>query len=78
MNDLNFFIGDKAEAKRKTLNVKSPIKDGIVEDWDSMEKFWNRCIYGYLQCNPEEHYMLLVRPHILRKLPIFAVMNFVS
>lgn len=62
MNDLNFFIGDKAEAKRKTMNVKSPIKDGIVEDWDSMEKFWNRCIYGYLQCNPEEHYMLLTEP----------------
>jgi len=62
MGDLDFFIGTEAEARRKTLNVKSPIRDGVVDDWDSMEKFWNRCLYGYLQCNPEEHYMLLTEP----------------
>merc|ERR550537_187191 len=62
MGDLDFFIGTEAEERRKTLNVKSPIRDGVVDDWDSMEKFWNRCLYGYLQCNPEEHYMLLTEP----------------
>merc|ERR1719486_1577746 len=44
------------------MNVSSPIQDGVVENWDMMEKFWNRCIYGYLQCNPEDHYMLLTEP----------------
>jgi len=62
MGDLNFYIGQEAEKRRKNLTVKSPIRDGIVEDWDTMEKFWNRCLYGYLQCNPEEHYMLLTEP----------------
>jgi len=62
LDDLDFWIGKEAEAKRANMNVKSPIQDGVIEDWDSMEKFWNRCIYGYLQANPEEHYMLLTEP----------------
>lgn len=62
LSDLDFWIGNEAESRRKQLGCKSPIKDGIVEDWDSMEKFWNRCIYGYLQCNPEDHYFLLTEP----------------
>jgi len=27
-----------------------------------MEKYWSRCIYQYLCCDPEEHYMLLTEP----------------
>jgi len=27
-----------------------------------MEKYWQRCIYQYLSCDPEEHYMLLTEP----------------
>lgn len=62
LGDLDFYIGNQADDRRKTMNVSSPISEGIVEDWDAMEKFWNRCIYGYLQCNPEDHYMLLTEP----------------
>lgn len=62
LEDLEFWIGNKAEARRKDMQIKSPIQDGVVEDWDNMERFWNRCIYGYLQANPEEHYMLLTEP----------------
>jgi len=62
LDDLEFWIGKEADARRSNMNVKSPIQDGVVEDWDCMEKFWNRCIYGYLQANPEEHYMLLTEP----------------
>lgn len=62
MSDLDYYIGQEAENRRRNLNVKSPIADGVVDDWDSMEKFWNRCIYGYLQCNPEDHYFLLTEP----------------
>lgn len=62
LGDLQYWIGNEAETRRKTLNVSSPIQDGVIEDWDMMEKFWNRCIYGYLQCNPENHYMLLTEP----------------
>lgn len=30
-----------------------------VDDWDTMERFWQQCIFNYLRCNPEEHYFLL-------------------
>jgi actin-related protein 3 len=41
--------------------VNYPINHGIVENWDNMEKMWQRCIFKYLRCEPENHYMLLVR-----------------
>lgn len=30
-----------------------------VENWDTMERFWQQCIFNYLRCDPEEHYFLL-------------------
>jgi actin-related protein 3 len=60
--DLDFFIGLEAVQKRPNYNVDYPIRHGIVENWDNMEKYWQRCIYQYLSCDPEEHYMLLTEP----------------
>jgi len=62
LDDLDYYIGNEAEKRRKTMNVNSPINSGVIDNWDNMEKFWNRCIYGYLQANPEDHYMLLTEP----------------
>jgi len=60
--DLDFYIGAEASEKRLNYNIDYPIKHGIVENWDTMEKYWQRCIYQYLSCDPEEHYMLLTEP----------------
>jgi actin-related protein 3 len=30
-----------------------------VDDWDTMERFWQQCMFNYLRCNPEEHHFLL-------------------
>jgi actin-related protein 3 len=60
--DLDFFIGNEASEKKLNYNIDYPIRHGIVENWDNMEKYWQRCIYQYLSCDPEEHYMLLTEP----------------
>jgi len=60
--DLDFFIGADAVEKRLNYNVDYPIRHGIIDNWDNMEKYWQRCIYQYLCCDPEEHYMLLTEP----------------
>ncbi len=60
--DLDFFIGDEAMEKRANYNLDYPIRHGIIDNWDNMERYWQRCIYQYMRCDPEEHYMLLVRP----------------
>jgi len=62
IDDLDFYIGAEASVKRENYNVDYPIRHGIVDNWDNMEKYWSRCIYQYLCCDPEEHYMLLTEP----------------
>lgn len=60
--DLDFFIGAEAAIKRDNYNLDYPIRHGIVDNWDNMEKYWSRCLYQYLCCDPEEHYTLLTEP----------------
>ncbi|GER56037.1 actin-related family protein [Striga asiatica] len=60
--DLDFYIGDEALSRSKsssTYNLSYPIKHCQVENWDSMERFWQQCIFNYLRCDPEDHYFLL-------------------
>ncbi|XP_062195114.1 actin-related protein 3-like isoform X1 [Phragmites australis] len=62
MADLDFFIGDEALSRFRSsglYSLKSPIHHGQVDDWDTMERFWQQCMFNYLRCNPEEHYFLL-------------------
>lgn len=62
MADLDFYIGEEAISKSTSsgiYNLTYPIKQGQVEDWDAMERFWQQCIYEYLRCDPEDHYFLL-------------------
>ncbi|XP_023224631.1 actin-related protein 3-like [Centruroides sculpturatus] len=58
IDDLDFYIGDEA-LDASGYAVKYPIRHGIVEDWDLMERFWEQCIFKYLRAEPEDHYFLL-------------------
>ncbi|XP_065889081.1 actin-related protein 3-A [Dysidea avara] len=60
VDDLDFFIGDDAD--KPGYGLKYPIRHGIVEDWDLMERFWEQCIFKYLRAEPEDHYFLLTEP----------------
>ncbi|XP_029444314.1 actin-related protein 3B isoform X3 [Rhinatrema bivittatum] len=61
MDDLDFFIGDEAIDK-PTYATKWPIRHGIVEDWDLMERFMEHAIFKYLRAEPEDHYFLMTEP----------------
>ena len=61
VDDLDFFIGDEALDK-PGYAPKYPIRHGIVEDWDLMERYWEQCIFKYLRAEPEDHYFLLTEP----------------
>ena len=43
-------------------NLQYPVRHGLVEDWDLMEKFLEHCIFKYLRAEPEDHYFLLTEP----------------
>lgn len=61
------YIGDEAQLKRGILTLNYPIKQGIVKDWDSMEKIWNYTFFEELSIEPAEHPILLtetpMNPH---------------
>jgi len=62
MEDLDFFIGDEAVSRATTHAVNYPIRHGLIENWDSMERLWQRCMFDYMRCEPEQHAVVLTEP----------------
>ncbi|KAG4305217.1 hypothetical protein PORY_001387 [Pneumocystis oryctolagi] len=62
--DLDFYIGDEAleHANGLGYSLCYPIRHGLIETWDHMERFWQQSIFKYLRCEPEDHYFLLTEP----------------
>ncbi|NIG61598.1 hypothetical protein BU61_10547 [Pontoporia blainvillei] len=61
VDDLDFFTDDEA-IEKSTCATKWPIRRGIVEDRDLMERFMEQVIFKYLRAEPEDHYFLLTEP----------------
>jgi actin-related protein 3 len=62
MEDLDFHIGTAAQAHSSTYQVSTPIRHGLIDNWDQMEQLWQRCFYEYLHCEPEDHFVMLTEP----------------
>lgn len=50
----NEYIGDEAQQKRGVLNLKYPIANGIVTDWEDMIKVWHHTFFNELRVQPSE------------------------
>ncbi|KAI8988598.1 actin family [Mycotypha africana] len=58
-----YYIGDnKINRFKGNMEIKSPLKDGIVEDWDAMEQIWETIFKDMLRIDPEEHPLLCTEP----------------
>jgi len=60
--DLDFHIGEDAIANKRLYTVQNCLSEGIIDNWDNIEKYWQRCLFQYMRCDPQEHYMLLTEP----------------
>ncbi|KAM4713457.1 uncharacterized protein FYW61_020455 [Anableps anableps] len=54
----DLYIGHDAQHMRGVLALKHPIKNGIICNWDDMEKIWHYT-FQQLSVDPEEHPVLL-------------------
>ncbi|CAG9323059.1 unnamed protein product [Blepharisma stoltei] len=53
------YAGEEARQKCDILSLKSPIKRGIITDWDDMEKIWHHTFYNELRVAPDLHPLLM-------------------
>lgn len=60
--DLDFYVGDEAVKHKHNYSLNYPISHGLIENWNNMERLWQRCIFKHMRCEPEEHYFLLTEP----------------
>jgi actin-related protein 2 len=54
--------GDEAAAVRHSLDVRYPVENGIVKNWEDMEHLWNYTFYDKLRVDPAGHKILLTEP----------------
>lgn len=58
-DDKENYIGEEAISKRGVLTLKYPLTNGIVDNWDDMEKIWRYTYFDQLKADPELHPVLL-------------------
>ncbi|KAK9130424.1 hypothetical protein Sjap_010911 [Stephania japonica] len=57
------YVGSQALGYRRDhMEVISPIKDGVIADWDIVDSIWNHAFRERLLIDPQEHPMLLAEP----------------
>ncbi|XP_052199573.1 actin-related protein 4A isoform X3 [Diospyros lotus] len=57
------YVGSQALGfRRDHMEVLSPIKDGVVVDWDIVDSIWDHTFRDCLLIDPKEHPMLLAEP----------------
>jgi len=54
--------GDEAALVRHSLDIKYPVENGIVRNWEDMEQLWNYKFYEKLMINPKDNKILLTEP----------------
>lgn len=59
MDQKDIYIGHEVSSKEGVLSMSSPIKNGVIENWEDMEKMWHHCFYNELQISPEDNQILL-------------------
>ena len=59
LDQKEMYVGKEALQKRGVLRISNPIENGIVQNWEEMEKVWHHTLYNELRVAPDEHPILL-------------------
>ncbi|OHT17602.1 actin [Tritrichomonas foetus] len=55
----DFFVGYEAVAKKDLLILRQPLDNGIVTNWDDIERIWYHCFYDELHIVPDDFNVLI-------------------
>eukprot|EP01059_Diplonema_ambulator_P037538 TRINITY_DN9979_c0_g1_i2.p1 TRINITY_DN9979_c0_g1~~TRINITY_DN9979_c0_g1_i2.p1 ORF type:complete len:415 (+),score=53.98 TRINITY_DN9979_c0_g1_i2:59-1246(+) len=58
------YVGHQCVGLRGSLNVVRPIRNGLVESWDDMEKLWATTVFDDLAIPPDTHNFLVTESAI--------------
>ncbi|KAF9435388.1 hypothetical protein BGZ76_006395 [Entomortierella beljakovae] len=56
---VNTYVGSDAIARRQTIGLNYPIQQGLVTDWNAMQRIWHYTFYNQLRIDPSQHPVLL-------------------
>ncbi|KAJ3446559.1 actin-7-related [Anaeramoeba flamelloides] len=53
------YVGEEAQSKRTILRITCPLENGLITNWNDMEKIWHHTFYNELRAAPEDHRVFL-------------------
>lgn len=56
-------VGFEARSKRGMLTCTEPVRAGVVQNWDAMEKLWAHIIFREMRVAPESFCFSISEPH---------------
>ncbi|GAB1600151.1 actin, adductor muscle [Argonauta hians] len=62
MTSKEFYVGNDAQTKRGILKLNYPIENGVVTNWDDMEKIWNYTFNELNTASENQPVLLTERP----------------
>mmetsp|Transcript_34640 Transcript_34640/g.42726 ORF Transcript_34640/g.42726 Transcript_34640/m.42726 type:complete len:393 (+) Transcript_34640:204-1382(+) len=55
----DIMVGDQAAKVRFALDIKYPVENGIVQNWEDMEHLWHYTFYDKMKIEPSKHRIML-------------------
>jgi actin-related protein len=59
MDEKAYYVGDEAKERRGRLEMKRPIFDSLVKNWDDIESLWTHTFFNVLKVCPDEIYAVV-------------------
>ncbi len=57
-----YFGLEQLELRRKDMEIRAAMGDGLVNDWDTLERLWAHVLHTELRVDPQQHPLMLSEP----------------
>lgn len=63
----DYFVGYEAVAKKDLLNLRYPIENGVINNWDDIERIWRHSFYDELHIVPDDYAVLVTEKPLTQR-----------